>query len=376
MIFTIARQNLFHDTVRFLVTVTGVTFAVVLITVQAGLFIGFTDTISGVIDHSEADIWVSSKGVKNFDIAMPLNERHLYQVRSISGVLKAGKQLIQFATWKKPDGGQESVELVGFDENPGLGGGWNIVEGKEESLDFEDAVIMDQLYKQKLGVEKLGQRVEINGKRARVVAFTSGIRSFTTSPYVFARFKTARKMSTYAPNEVTYILAKARPGVRPEELKKKIQATINNIDVFTTEEFSSKTRRYWMLSTGAGAALLIAAFLGLIVGMVVVAQTLYATTMDHISEFATLKAMGAENSYIFRILIIQAVLSAGIGYVVGMIISIIIVQAAKNSEAAILLPAGLVIVMFFITQTMCIAGSFISINKVIWLDPGLVFKGR
>jgi len=376
MIFTIARQNLFYDKVRFMVTVTGVTFAVVLITIQAGLFIGFTDTISGVIDHSGADVWISSRGVKNFDIAMPMNERRLYQVKSVSGVLSAGKYLVQFANWKKPDGGQESVELVGFDTPPGLGKQWNIVEGKEDYLDFEDAIIMDQLYKDKLGIEKLGQKIEINGKRARVVAFTSGIRSFTTSPYVFARFKTARKISTYAPNDVTYILAKATPGLTPEELKNRIMEKVKNVDVFTTEEFSSKTRRYWMLSTGAGAALLIAAFLGLIVGMVVVAQTLYATTMDHISEFATLKAMGAENQYIFRILIIQAVLSAAIGYVIGMVISLIIVEMGKSSEAAILLPGGLVALMFFLTQVMCIAGSFISINKVTRLDPGLVFKGR
>ena len=376
MIFIIARQNLFYDKVRFMVTVTGVTFAVVLITVQAGLFIGFTDTISGVIDHSGADVWVSSRGVKNFDIAMPLNERLLYQIKSVPGVLSAGKYLVQFANWKKPDGGQESVELLGFETPPGLGRQWNVVEGKEDSLDFEDAIIMDQIYKEKLGVKGLGQEVEINGKRARVVAFTSGIRSFTTSPYVFARFKTARKISTYAQNEVTYILAKAKPGLSPGELKNRIIGRVEHVDVFTNEEFSSKTRRYWMLSTGAGAALLVAAFLGLIVGMVVVAQTLYATTVDHLSEFATLKAMGAENRYIFRILIIQAVLSAAIGYLIGMLISLVIVKAGEASEAAILLPGSLIFMMFFLTQIMCIAGSFISINKVTRLDPGLVFKGR
>ena len=77
------------------------------------------------------------------------------------------------------------------------------------------------------------------------------------------------------------------------------------------------TRFYWMFTTGAGVAVLIAAVLGLVVGFVVVAQTIYATTMDHIREYGTLKAMGAPNSYVYKVIIKQAAISAVIGYVAG-----------------------------------------------------------
>ena len=98
------------------------------------------------------------------------------------------------------------------------------------------------------------------------------------------------------------------------------------------------THVYWMFTTGAGVAVLLAAVLGLVVGFVVVAQTIYATTVDHIREFGTLKAMGAPNSYVYKVIITQAALSAVIGYVLGMVVSVFVVYASQRGGAAILIP--------------------------------------
>ena len=94
---------------------------------------------------------------------------------------------------------------------------------------------------------------------------------------------------------------------------------MKDVDVVTNREFSRMTQFYWMFTTGAGVAVLLAALLGLVVGFVVVAQTIYATTMDHLREFGTLKAMGAPNSYVYKVIIKQAAISAVIGYFLGMI---------------------------------------------------------
>ena len=136
------------------------------------------------------------------------------------------------------------------------------------------------------------------------------------------------------------------------------------------------TQYYWMFSTGAGVALLLAAGLGLVVGMVVVAQTLYATTMDHLPEFATLKAMGAPNSYIYRIITLQAALSAVVGYSAGMALSLAAAHASRHGDALVLIPFEFAAAMFAITLVMCLGASFISINKVTRIDPLVVFKGR
>ncbi|XXJ20934.1 ABC transporter permease [Desulfovibrio caledoniensis] len=376
MIYRIARQNLFHDRVRLCVTLTGIVFAVVLITVEIGLFLGFTRTISAVIDNSGADVWVTSRGVKNFDIALPLKERKYYEVLSLPEVGDAAKFIIRFADWKKPDGLQESIEIIGYETDKDMGGPWNFVRGSGKMLDLRDAIVIDQLYMEKLGVTRLGEQVEINRKKARVAALTQGIRSFTTSPYVFASLDAARSYTILEPGEFTYLLVRGKDGETPGRLKKAISNRVDNVDVYTTPEFSAKTQRYWMFNTGAGTGLLIAAFLGLVVGMVIVAQTLYATTLDHIAEFATLKAMGAPNSYIYSIIIVQATISALLGYSLGILAASIISDMSGFSAMVIVLPWGLKLAMLGLTLSMCIVSAIISIRKVMRLDPALVFKGR
>jgi putative ABC transport system permease protein len=362
--------------VRLCVTLTGIVFAVVLITVEIGLFLGFTRTISAVIDNSGADVWVTSRGVKNFDIALPLKERKYYEVLSLPEVGDAAKFIIRFADWKKPDGLQESIEIIGYETDKDMGGPWNFVRGSGKMLDLRDAIVIDQLYMEKLGVTRLGEQVEINRKKARVAALTQGIRSFTTSPYVFASLDAARSYTILEPGEFTYLLVRGKDGETPGRLKKAISNRVSDVDVYTTPEFSAKTQRYWMFNTGAGTGLLIAAFLGLVVGMVIVAQTLYATTLDHIAEFATLKAMGAPNSYIYSIIIVQATISALLGYSLGILAASIISDMSGFSAMVIVLPWGLKLAMLGLTLAMCIVSAIISIRKVMRLDPALVFKGR
>ncbi|MBI4806108.1 MAG: FtsX-like permease family protein [Desulfovibrio sp.] len=376
MTLIIALRNLLHDKVRLVVTLTGVVFAVVLIAVQVGLFVGFTSATSAVIDNTEADIWVCARGMRNFDVTSPLPQKAYYQALSTPGIAEARRLVVQFANWKKPNGGTESVEVVGYELPSGLGKPWNVVEGDLRALSLTDTIVIDQVYKHKLGVAQLGDQVEINGHRARVVAFTSGIRSFTTSPYIFCSLPIAQTLCNMREGKFTYVLVTLAPGASAEGVRRSLLDNVDGVDVYTRKEFSSKTQQYWMFTTGAGMALLIAAALGLVVGVVVVAQTLYATTMDHLAEFGTLRAMGAENWYIYKIIIIQALASAVAGYSLGIMVSYVIVQFADKGGASIILPFGVAVGLFFVTVFMCVGAALISINKVTRIDPVMVFKGR
>jgi putative ABC transport system permease protein len=371
----LAQRNLFHDKVRLAVTLTGIVFAVVLIVVELGLFVGFSTTTSNLIDHAGADLWVSSPKVPYVEMGVPFSERKLNQIRAVPGVGEAQKLISQWTQWKLHDGAQESVQIIGFNPTSELGRPWNMVEGRVEDLKDPDAVILDELYKQKLGVTRVGELFEVRGHRARVVGFTRGIRSFTTSPYVFSTFKHAQDFTGAKENRTTYILVKVAPGASVERVRQGILANVKDVEVYTTEQFSHMTRFYWMFTTGAGVAVLIAAVLGLVVGFVVVAQTIYATTMDHVREFGTLKAMGAPNSYVYKVILKQAGISAVIGYVLGMIVSAFVVRASQKGGAAILMPAPMAVGMFFLTLAMCMGAALVSINKVMRIDPAMVFKG-
>ncbi len=371
----LAQRNLTHDKVRLAVTLTGIVFAVVLIVVELGLFVGFTVTTSGIIDQSKVDLWIVSKGTPYIEQGAAFSERKLYQVLATPGVAHADKFIVRFSNWKTPQGAQEGIQIVGFNPYTGVGGPWNVIEGKVEDLKTPDAVMVDEIYKKKLGVTKIGETFEINGRRARVVGFTRGIRAFTTTPYVFTSFKNAQAYTGIAEDETYFILVRALPGTDMAALRSGLESRLRDVDVLTTQKFSSMTRIYWMFTTGAGVAVLIAALLGLVVGVVVVAQTIYATTMDHIREYGTLKAMGAPNSYIYRVIITQAGMSAVAGYVLAMFVSVFIVHASRSGGAAILMPWQMAVGIFFLTLLMCVSAAVVSINKVTSLDPAMVFRG-
>jgi len=371
----LAQRNLFHDKVRLAVTLTGIVFSVVLIVVQLGLFIGFTTATSNLIDHSGADLWITSKNVPYVEQGVAFSERKLNQVRAVPGVADAQKIIAHWTQWKRHDGGQESVQVVGINVDDPIEQPWNLVEGHVEDLKRPDAVIMDELYKQKLGVTRVGEVFEIGGYRARVVGFTRGIRSFTTSPYVFTSFKNAQDFTGLREDQTLFILAKLAPGANRAQVRRAMLDHVKDVDVLTNAQFGHMTTFYWMFTTGAGVAVLIAAGLGLVVGFVVVAQTIYATTMDHIREYGTLKAMGAPNRYVYKVIMKQAAISAVIGYVLGMLVSVFVVQGSQKGGAAILMPPPMAIGMFFLTLAMCVGAALVSINKVTRIDPAMVFRG-
>lgn len=372
---SLARRNLFRDKVRLAVTLTGIVFSVVLTTIQLGLFLGFTAATADIIDHSMADLWVTSKEITHIEVGVSFSERKLYQVLAIPGVARVEKQVLQFCNWKRPDGALEAVMVAGFNPDGAMGGPWNVVSGQVQDLKTTDTVMVDELYREKLGVTHLGQVVEIDGRRARVAGFTRGIRTFTTSPLIFTSFKNAQSYMGLKEDQTTYLLVKAAPGADVQRLKQDLLARVQDVDVYTTAEFSRKQTVYWLLGTGAGFTVLLAAGLGMLVGIVVVAQTIYAATVDHLREYGTLKAMGASNGYIYRVIIKQAAISGLIGYLLGMTLSSLFVRASQQSAVAIIVPWPLVIGLLGSTLLMCISASVVPINKVTRIDPAMVFKG-
>ena len=217
----LAQRNLFHDKVRLTVTLTGIVFSVVLIVVQLGLFFGFTTATSNLIDHSGADLWITSKNVPYVEQGVAFSERKLNQVRAVPGVADAQKIIAHWTQWKRHDGGEDSVQIVGINVDDNLERPWNLVQGRVEDLKFPDAIILDELYKQKLGVTRVGEVFEIGGHRARVVGFTRGIRSFTTSPYVFTTFKNAQNYTGLREDQTMFILVKVAPGASLEQVRRR-----------------------------------------------------------------------------------------------------------------------------------------------------------
>ena len=373
LVFTIAFRNLFYDRLRFIATVIGIVFSIVLVTVQMGLYLGFGRTVTTMIDHASADLWVVPRGAKCFEDPSLLDARERYRALSINEVAEAIPVVIGFADWRMPSGETTPVFIVGSDLRSGGLQPWNLVQGQIEALSAPRAVAVDRSYFDRLGVSGIGATAEIRQQPVRVAVVTSGIRSFTTTPFVFMDVDRARAHTGIPSSKTTYFLIRLNPNSDPNLVRRQLMSNIPDVEVLTSAEFRERSRTFWLFSTGAGAALFAGALLGVIVGTVIVAQTLYSSTKEHLNEFATLRAIGSSRRYIYKVIVCQALLSAVIGFSIAAFIGAAIVQLTASTALPIIITPELLVGLFLLTVVMCIGSAIAAIIQVTRIDPAIVF---
>ena len=374
MVVKLAYRNLFHDRLSFAVTIVGIVFSVVLVAVQTGIYLGSEKKIAAILDQAPADLWVVPLGTKSYDDPSLLSGRERHMVLSTPGVQNAEDMVVSFARWRKPEGGTTTILLVGSEAVSDAPLPWNIAEGSREALEAPNTVAIDKSYFPDLGIKAVNDQAEINGVNVEVAATTRRIRSFTTLPFVFTSIEEARRLTGTGQNQATYERVLLTPGADLEAVRHEIVARLPDTEVLTQTEFVKRSQAYWLFQTGAGAALIAGAVLGLIVGVVIVAQTLYSSTKDHINEFATLRALGAGAGYIVKVILMQAVLSGFIGFMLGLALSLGVIQAAQDTKLTIVMTPGLAASLFAITIGMCIFAAISAIVKVVRIDPAVVFS--
>ena len=211
-------------------------------------------------------------------------------------------------------------------------------------------------------------------RRARVVGFTDGIRTFTQSPYFFTSLRNARSLLGRTDDLITYVLIRLAPGQDPATVIERLSARMRDVDVMTSREFAANSQKYWLLTTGAGISIICSSLLALFVGVVIVAQTLYASTMDRLPEYAVIRAMGGPRWYLYKIVIEQAVIGGLIGSVVGIGAVAVLVYLGRNMSSPPLVPAWLALGIGAVTVVMCVGASLVSISKITSIDPVKVFR--
>jgi putative ABC transport system permease protein len=374
MTITLAFRNLFHDRVRLTVTLVGILFSIVLVAVQLGLYLGARGMIIAMIDRADGDLWIMAYGTKNFEEAQPIRGRERYVALATPGVQSAVPLVTAFTDWRKPTGGSTLVVVIGADYEDGGLAPWNIVEGDVSGLGVRDAVIVDKTYLAELGLKGVGDTAQVGSSRVRVVGLTEGIRSFTVTPFIFTTVNRARQLIDMPTENITYVLVKLAPGADTETVRADIASRLPDSEVLTRTEFRTRSLNHWLFATGAGVALIGGAVLGLIVGTVIVAQTLYSSTKDHLPEFATLRALGSSSGYIHKVILAQAGLSALLGYALGMSIALTIVYLSEHTALPIVMTPELAGLLLALTFAMCAISALSAIGKVMRIDPAMVFN--
>ncbi|HUS18197.1 MAG TPA: ABC transporter permease [Terriglobales bacterium] len=371
----LAFKSLLHDKLKFAITVAGVAFAVTLVFVQVGLFLGLMNNASITIEHINADLWVTSKNTPNIDFSHTFSETYVNRVRTVPGVERADNLLVWFAQIALPSGAQEGTELYALEDFNRWNIPWKVEGGDVEDLRRGNYIMMDHAATKRFGAFEVGEYREINSHRMKIIGRTREAVSFTTTPLIFLDYEKAQGLNELLKNRSTYVLVKLAPGADRAAVMEEIRRRLPYNDVYTRDEWAQRSRAYWIKNTGLGLNMAMTVFLGCLVGVVVVAQTLYSSTMEHIKEFGTVKAIGGSNADIYAILGKQASIAAIAGFLVGAAMAYAMAPLVAKLDLKLIIPNELAFVVFLGALAMCLLAAMISFRKVASIDPALVFRG-
>ena len=371
----LAYKTLLYDKLRFLITVAGVAFAVTLVLVQVGLFIGILDNATITIDHLDADLWITSKNTPNLDFVHDFPETYVGRVRDTEGVERADNLILTFVNVNLPTGAQETAVVYGLENFRRWSFPWDLRSGDTEDLKRGPYVIFDDSAVKRFGPFQVGDYREIQNQRLKIIGKTHGAKSFTTTPLAFMDYDRLQSLNPdLLRGNTSYVLVKAKPGTDVGALRARLAAKLPHNDVYTKSDWAARSRNYWIVNTGIGFNAFLTVFLGCLVGVVVVAQTLYTSTMEHIKEFGTVKAIGGSNADIYGILARQAGVSAVAGFVLGLVPSFGMRPLVERADLKLIIPTEFTGIVFVGTLILCLGAAVISFRKVASIDPGLVFR--
>jgi putative ABC transport system permease protein len=372
----LALKAMLADRGKLLTTVLGITFSVVLVNLQGGLFLGLMQKATLLIDYGQADIWVGHRHMNNVDITTLIPERWIDRIRKLDGVERADRYLVTGGYMSLPDGRHEQVLIVGAEPASLLGNPVAMAEGTPEEVRHPEGVLIDVYEAEKLGNLRIGDVREINNHRARVVGMTRGVVGFTNTPYVFTTLERARHNYATGVNsgQCSYYLVKAKPGTDVQALCASIHREVPDLDVYDKAGYGRVCMMYWMTRTGIGISFGLAAILGLLVGLAVVAQTLYASVNERLKEFGTLKALGADERAVGQFLLSQALASAVLGTAIGLGLSVLIGSAISNPKAPVLLTWQVAAISAGLVVLVCLVAAWLPYWRIRKIDPASVLR--
>jgi putative ABC transport system permease protein len=372
----LALKMMLDEKARFAATVLGVGFAAALVLVQVGLFFGLLENASITIDRLGADLWVTARNAPNVDFGNPFPESYVERVRSVPGVARADNLIVWYAIVSLPTRAKESVVYYGLDDFPGWHFPWAVESGDPADLRRGRNVLLDASAERRFGDFSIGDYREFQGRRLKIIGRTRQALSFTTSPIAFLDYRLAQSLS---PDELagrtTFIIVRLEPTADRAAVRREISRRLPYNDVYASDEWSQRSRSYWIESTGLGLTLSLTVALGALVGVVIVAQTLYASTTEHLTAFGTVKALGGGNVTVYGIIAEQASFAAASGYGLAVALTLALTPVLSRLDMRMSVSATVAASVFVGTQVLCLGAACMSFHKVASLDPAIVFRG-
>jgi putative ABC transport system permease protein len=367
----IALRNLFQNKIQLLIAVGGVALALMLILALDAVVGGVEAKLTAYIDSSGADIFVAQSGVRNMHMAasaLPLSVKS--QVRAVPGV--ASVTAVLYLTNVVVSGENRHLAyVIGLPPKPVAGAPWRIVAGK--ALPRSQEAIIDHGIAEQSGI-RIGDTVEILGEEFTVAGLSEGTANLTSSVAFIARADFARLRGEAA--TTSYVLVTVAPGQSPEVVAGRIEALVHDVTAQTRQQFAAQERK--VINDMSTDVITIMNLVGVLIGMAVMALTVYTATLARRAEYGVLKALGARSSQLYGVVLIQALISVSIGFLLGigftLALSAIVERTGVNlflqMRGASLLKVSAVAIL--ITTVSAV----LPIKQIAGLDPATVFRGK
>ena len=385
--FQIALKMLFGDRGKYFGIITGIALASLLMIQQPGILIAiFSRTYSFISDVALPDIWVMDPMVKFVDDSQPMLDTELYRVRGVKGVewavpLYKGNQRVRLA-----DGQLVNSNLLGLDDATLIGGPPVMLKGRLADLRLPDAVIVDEAGATgrlarpattpggKPTPLQVGDILEINDKRARVVGIARAAATFQSQPIIYTTYTRATSYALAERKLLSYILVKIKAGESEQAVAQRITHD-TGMAARTADEFKLKTFRYILDNTSILTNFGFVVVVGFVVGAAVTGQIFYNFTLDNLRYFAVFKAMGATDRLLRRMILLQALLVGFVGFGLGAGGTAIFAAVTRgHAGLSMTLNWQLLVGSGIAVAVIVLFAALISVRKVIRLEPAVVFK--
>lgn len=365
----LARRNMARNRVRLLASVGGVALALTLTLALDAIYAGVANQLTTYIDRAGADLWVAQSGVRNLHmVASTLPDSVLDQVGAVDGV--AAAMPILEATDTVSAGEERAIAyVVGLPADASMGGPWDVVEGRGRAGPGE--IIVDRSFARKAGVT-IGDMVGVLGGEARVVGLSRGTASLVNS-VAFVSFDDFRAMRGGAP-VISFVLVRVAAGASPEAVAADIERLVAGVTAQSRTDFVAQERR--IVTDMSADVISIMSVVGFIVALAVVALTVYVATLSRRREFGVLKALGARNRVLYRVVLVQAGINVALGFAAGLaftgLLGIAIGRTDLNLELAI--TAGSLAKVALFAAIIAGLAAILPIRQVAGVDPAVVFR--
>ena len=360
------------DKPKLVGTTLGVVFAVVLAAQQLGVLFGLLQKNTMFVDNAGAELWIVPPNTSQTAPGQRLSTALLDQARATPGVAVAAPLLMVGTSVSKPGGGSEATTLVGFDLDLGLGGPWNIVAGDVAALRSPDALFFEDAQREKFGGLNLGSVREVGGYKVRAVGFPWGLQPFGP-PFSFADLDTVRDLGGVPSDQLSFVLVTLAPGADPAVVAADLAARCPGAQVISQAAFhdrivSTLLRQQLGITFGTSTAF------GLVIGFIIVALSMFSAVIDNLREYGTLKAIGLTSWDLTRMLIVQSIVYALLGSLIGLGLVAAMSAGIRSANLVVIIPRALILATPIVMTLLCMLASVLALRRVRKLEPGMVFR--